>query len=432
MAELNFDHADIELREQEAIRQLRYGFALDRREFFKLMGGGVLVCISWKTLAAQESGARSGGENEQPASLTAWVHVNENGTVTVFTGKAELGQNIRTSLSQQAAEELRVPLTSVQLLMADTDLTPYDRGTFGSRTTPYMGPQIRKAAASARIVLIEMAAQRWQTNADKLVAADGKITDPASKRSISYGELTKGQEFVKDISETVPLTSPSDWKIAGTGTPKIDARAFVTGKHKYTSDMTRPGMLYGKVLRPSAFHATLASVDTSAAQGIPGVTLVHDGDFVGVAAGDPETASRAVSALRAQWNAPKQVSEAQLFSHLRNSVGAEEDEGQHPRYLAGSVKEGFNSAAKTLAQTYTVAYIAHVPLEPRAAVAEWNGDKLTVWTATQRPFAVQEELADVFHAAIDKVRVIVPDTGSAYGGKHTGDAAVEAARLAKA
>src|SRR5581483_8909605 len=117
----------------------------------------------------------------------------------------------------------RVPLTSVQLLMADTDLTPYDRGTFGSRTTPYMRPQIRKAAASARVVLIEMAAQRWQTNANKLVAADGKITDPPNKRSITYGELTKGQEFVKDISETVPLTAPSDWKIAGTPAAKIEA-----------------------------------------------------------------------------------------------------------------------------------------------------------------------------------------------------------------
>lgn len=434
MAKSLLHGADLEQQQHDAVRRLRYGFQTDRREFFKLMGGGVLVCLSWRSLYAQEAGgpARRESDEEKPTALAAWLHVGENGTVTAYTGKAELGQNIRTSLSQQVAEELRVPLKSVQLVMADTELTPYDMGTFGSRTTPYMGPQMRRVAATARLVLIAMASQRWNVDSQRLIASDGKITDPQSSKSISYGELTKGQEFVKDISEEVALAPPSEWKIAGTPVSKIDGRDFVTGRHKYTSDMARPNMLHGKVLRPTAFHGTLASLDASEAQKMPGATVVRDGNFIGVAAPDPELASRAVTALHAQWNAPRQISEGELYSYLKNSVGAEEDEGEHPSHRVGSVKDGLNSAAKTLAQSYTVAYIAHTPLEPRAAVAEWNGDKLTVWTGTQRPFAVQEELAQAFHLPIESVRVIVPDTGSAYGGKHTGDAALEAARLAKA
>ena len=433
MATKIFTDAELEQLQHEAVRRLRYGFELDRRDFFKLMGGGLLVCLSWRAVTAQETRepVPRGGDDE-PAALAAWLHVNEKGLVTVYTGKAELGQNIRTSLTQQVAEELHVPLSSIQLVMADTELTPYDRGTFGSRTTPYMGPQLRKAAAAARVVLIQMAAERWKADAGKLVASGGKVLDPQSKRSISYGELTKGQEFVKDIPADVPLASPNDWKIAGTPVPKLDARDFVTGRHKYTSDMTRPNLQYGKVLRPRAFHATLASLETADAQKIAGATVVRDGNFVGVVAPSVEVASRAVDALHAEWNAPKQISDRELYSYLRNSVGSEEDEGEQPSHRVGSINDGLAASTKTLAQTYTVAYIAHVPLEPRAAVAEWSADTLTVWTGTQRPFAVQEELAETFHLPIEKVRVIVPDTGSAYGGKHTGDAAVEAARLAKA
>jgi len=189
-------------------------------------------------------------------------------------------------------------------------------------------------------------------------------------------------------------------------------------------------MLYAKVLRPTAFRASLKSCDSSAAARIPGVTVVQDGSFIGVTAPDTATAERAIKAMHAEWNAPPQTSDATLFQDLRKA-SPDADHDEEP-YLTGSIEQGLAAADKTLRQTYTVAYIAHTPLEPRAAVAEWQDGKLTVWTGTQRPFAVRDELAQTFHIPSENVRVMVPDTGAAYGGKHTGDAAVEVARLAKA
>ena len=431
------DELALENHEQASTPRQAYGFELHRREFFKLLGCGLVVGLSAGSALAQESGrvSRGGpdGEDDLPQSLSAWLHIAEDGTVTVYTGKAEMGQNIRTSLSQQVAEELHVPLGTVRLVMADTTLTPFDMGTFGSRTTPIMGPQLRRVASAAREELIGIAAARWQASRSDLVAADGKVVDPRTRREISYGELTKGQQLVKLIGDDPELAAPKDWKIAGTSPAKVNGRTFVTGEHRYASDVMLPGMLYGKVLRPAAFNATLVSVDTSAAEKLPGVTVVHDSAFIGVAAADELAASRALEAIRAQWKAPKQSSNATLFEDLRkpsNRGGDSPWENFH--FSAGSLDKGMAAADKTIRETYTVAYIAHTPLEPRAAVAEWKDGKLTVWTGTQRPFAVRDELAEAFRLSKDSVRVIVPDTGSAYGGKHTGEVAVEAARLAKA
>ncbi len=421
----------LEERQHDATPRVKYGFELQRRDFFKLLGGGMVVLCAGGVIA-QESGARR-DDDELPQAISAWLHIAEDGSVTVYTGKVEMGQNIRTSLTQQVAEELRAPMDAIHLIMGDTFLTPYDMGTFGSRTTPTMGPQLRNASAAARENLINLAAQRWKTNRSSLIAQDGKISDPQSRRSISYGELTKGQELVTVIGDDPALEPPSQWRIAGTATPKVDGRAFVTGKHQYTSDMTRPGMLYGKVLRAPGFRASLKSCDSREAEKIPGVTVVRDGNFVGVAAPDSFTAGRALKSIHTEWSVPPQTSEATLFQDVRKPSNEESDApGGPPKYAAGSIERGFAAADKTLKQTYTVAYIAHTPLEPRAAVAEWQDGKLTVWTGTQRPFAVRDELALAFHIPSQKVRVMVPDTGSAYGGKHTGDAALEAARLAKA
>lgn len=433
MAQEILTNAVLEDAQHDSIERLAYRFELERREFLQLLGGGVVVCLCAPALA-QESGGRQrpSRDEELPTSIDAWLHIGESGAITVFTGKVEVGQNIRTSLSQQVAEELRVPMSTIRLVMGDTEQTPFDMGTFGSRTTPIMGTQLRKVAASAREALVGMAAEKWQAQASMLVAAEGKISDPRTNRSVSYGELAKGQRIVKVIADDAGLTSPGKWKIAGTSSAKVNGRDFVTGKHQYTSDLSRPDMLHGKVLRPTAFKAKLVSLDRAQAEKMTGVKVVRDGEFVGVVAADHATATKAASALRAQWDAPKQPSEPELFEYLRNHPGEQSRGfGSRPE-IAGSVEQGLASADKTLKQTYTVAYIAHVPLEPRAAVAEWNDGKLTVWTGTQRPFAVRDELAEAFHLPADKVRVIVPDTGSGYGGKHTGEAAIEAARLAKA
>ena len=408
-------------------------FELVRRDFFKILGAGIAVFAFAKdALAMQETapGPRAFHNEELPKDISAWLHVGEDGSVTGFTGKAEIGQNIRTALAQTIADELRVPFESVRMVTADTALTPFDAGTFGSRTTPTITPQLRRVAAAARDLLVGVAAKEWNVAPAGLVAADAKVTDPASGRSLKYAELARGKTLAQNLPAEDPITPATQWTIAGRAIPKVDGNAFVTGRHQYTSDLRTAGMLYGKVLRPPSFGATLTSCDDSAAKAMTGVFVVRDGDFVGVAAPGAHEAQKALDAIHAQWKEVPQISNKEIFSYLKQNAAAKSED--RFRKQKGSVEEGLAGAAHRLDATYTVAYIAHAPLEPRAAVAQWADGKLTVWTGTQRPFAVRDELADVFHVPENSVRVIVPDTGSAYGGKHTSDAALEAARLARA
>jgi isoquinoline 1-oxidoreductase len=300
-----------------------------------------------------------------------------------------------------------------------------------------MGPRLRTMAAAARQTLVEMAAQKWTCDAAALIVADGKVTAPNARQSLTYGQLTKGEKLVTTVSTSVPLLPAKDWKIAGTPIPKANGREFVTGKHQYPSDIILPGMMFGKVLRATGFNATLDSVDASAAETIPGVKLVRDGDFIGVVAPDAYTAELAISAIKAKWTVPAQPSNQTIFDYLKNtpeSSGRGGGGGGRANSSAPPANTPAQSAdAVTLAHSYTVQYIAHAPLEPRAAVAQFDSiGKLTVWTGTQRPFGVKDELVAAFHLDPAQVRVIQPDMGAGYGGKHTGDAAVEAARLAKA
>jgi nicotinate dehydrogenase subunit B len=413
----------LEPERYELSSPLAYRFELDRREFFRVMGAGVAVVLVCRSgLAGQESGrGRRWSREALPKEIGAWLHVGESGEVTVFTGKVEVGQNIRTSLTQAVAEELRVPVTSIGLVMGNTDLTPFDMGTFGSRTTPTMSPQLRRVAAAARDLLVELAAKRWNAEPGKLVAADGKITDPASGRSFEYGELAQGQALAKAVIDGESLTPTTEWKVAGQSVPKVNGEHFVTGKHRYTPDVKRDGMLHGKVLRAPSFKATLTSLDAHAAEAMPGVTVVHDGDFVGVAARSEPEAIRALAALKAEWETVPQISRGELFDYLKRNAQPGED-----RQETGSLESALSSAAHRLEATYTVEYIAHAPLEPRAAVAEWQDGKLTVWTGTQRPFGVRDELMEAFRLPRERVRVIMPDTGAGFGGKHTGEAAIAA------
>jgi len=406
-------------------------FDWSRRDFFKLAGSGVAIALALPAdAAAQESGRGPRGGQPLPREISAWLHIGEDGGVTAFTGKVEVGQNIRTSLAQSVADELRVPFDAVRLVMGDTSRTPFDMGTFGSRTTPTMAPQLRRAAAALRDLLVEMAARQWNLAPGALAAADGKVSDPGSRRSITYAELARGQSLAQTIPAEDPVTPASRWTVAGQPLPKVDGRDFVTGRHQYTPDLRPDGVLCGKVLRPPAFGATLVSLDPREAQAMPGVVVVHDGDFVGVAAPRQRDAERALAALHAEWKTSPQPSGRELFDYLKNNV--EEGAARNDRHETGSIESSLAQAAHRLEETFTVSYIAHAPLEPRAALAEWKDGSVTVWTGTQRPFAVRDELAAAFHLPPDLARVIVPDTGSAYGGKHTGEAAVEAARLARA
>lgn len=406
----------------------RHHFELDRRDFVKALGGGIVVCLVANNAGGQQRGGKGrggGGAKSGPQQIGGWLHIGEDGQIALYCGKTEVGQNVRTSVTQATAEELRVPPAAIRTILADTDLVPDDGGTSGSRSTPSTVPQIRRVAAAARELLFSLAAEQLQVDRAELSIADQKVAHAKSGRTLGFGELTKGQKLTKEVSGTIELTPPDKWKVLGTSVPKVDGRAIVTGSHKYTSDIQLPGMLHGRVLRPKQIGARLATALLNDAEAISGAVAVRDGEFVGVAASTIHTANQALAVIRAEWTPPTtQVSAKTLFTDLKRTRGGDERND--------ALETALKSADHQLAATYTIAYIAHVPLEPRAAVAQWKDGKLTVWTGTQQPFRVRGELAQAFNLPAERVRVIVPDTGSGYGGKHSGEAAVEAARLAKA
>ncbi len=384
-------------------------FSIRRRTFLEALGGGIAVGIT----TAQPS---------VPQQIGAWIHIAADSMVTVYCGKCEMGQNIRTSLAQAVAEELSVPVDSVRMVLGDTALTPYDAGTFSSRTTPFMAPVLRRAAAAARELLIRMAAEKLEFAPASLSAEDGFVRHATSGETISYGELARGKKLLETIPADVALRPASEWTVAGTSAPKAGGRDFVTGRHLFPSDRSRPGMVFGKILRPPAYGAALVSASAP-----DGVELVRDGEFAGVVAPGSHAAEKALASVNAEWKRTPQGSSREFLAGIKAHSAAGE-----PQYTAGSVEAGLAAAEVKLEAAYTLAFVAHAPLEPRAAVAEWSADRLTVWTGTTSPFGVRTELARLFGLPEDNVRVIVPDVGSGFCGKSRSEAAVEAARLAKA
>jgi CO/xanthine dehydrogenase Mo-binding subunit len=423
------DH-DIEPERYEFTEPPRYRFELPRRDFLRAAGAGLVVIVGLPAVGtAQESG--QAGQGRSDASIAAWLHIDERGGVTAYTGKVEIGQNIRTSLAQAVADELRLPIEAITMVMADTELTPYDAGTFGSQTTPRMSRQLARAAATAREMLVDQAAARWQVDRKTLSIEAGRIVAP-DRRALTFGELTRGQKLTGVVPAEAPVSAVDSWKLRGQAVKKVAGRSFVTGAHAFVPDMRRQGMVQGQIVRPASIGASLVSVDATAARAMPGVTVVRDGDLIGVVAPDERAAQRAAASVRAEWQPrANQPSSVTVFDHLKKTAGTGGGRGSAP-FNVGDVARARNEGALTFDASYRIPYIAHVPLEPRAAVAEWADGKLTVWTGTQRPFGVRTELANAFRIPEDRVRVIVPDMGSGYGGKHSGEVAIEAARLARA
>jgi isoquinoline 1-oxidoreductase subunit beta len=411
----------------ESVERVGYDFGLKRRSFVQLLGAGILITASGPLLA-QRGGGRFAGSGAK--NVAARVHVAEDGTLTVLTGKVEAGQGARAELTQAAAEELCVPPAKVQLLMADTASVPDDGMTAGSRSTPATVPAVRHGTAALRRLLLDYAAGRFGAEASKLKINDGVVVDPAGKRSIAYADLAKDAKFKNNLEQPIdsatPLTPAADCKVLRHAVPRPNGRDIVTGVHQYPSDIQRPGMWYGKVLRPPCIGARLSSIDLEPARQLKDVVVTRDEQFAGVAASSTLRAREALDLLakHAQWQNSPMVGSKDLFEHLRMHV-----DGPLP---SNPFEEALKSAKHQLRQEYSTAYIQHAPLEPRAAVAEWEGDRLTVWTGTQNPFGCREELARAFHMPEASVRLVVPDFGGGFGGKHSGEAGVEAARLAKA
>lgn len=423
------DAVDIE---SELLNDLSGGDAsLSRRTFLQVLGAGLLITVT-EDLAPGQGRSRGG----QSLTVAARLYLNQDGTITVLTGKVEEGQGARAELTQAAAEELAVPASRVRLIMADTDLVPDDGMTAGSRTTPRNVPAVRRAGAFARELLTRVAAQQWGVDPDSLRVDKGVISHARMKKSMTYTDLAQSpavaQAFEQKIPAEIKVTPVQAWDVMGQSVARPNNRDLVTGAHRYPSDVQLPGMLYGKVLRPPAYGATLESIDLTPARAMQDVVVLREGQFVGCAAPSSHRATQALEAVArtAVWKTVPQVSSQELFAHLKQHArtGGRSRGGRS----RGSVAEGLAGAKTVLKQTYEVAYVQHTPMEPRAATVQWKDGRLTAWAGVDYPQRIQGDLARTFDLPRERVRVIVPDMGGGFGGKHTGEAAEEAARLARA
>ncbi|MHC4751152.1 MAG: xanthine dehydrogenase family protein molybdopterin-binding subunit [Planctomycetota bacterium] len=425
-----FTEEKLESRSSESFEEPSSQFKLSRREFVQMLGTGLLITVTQGVSVGQ----RSRGSGRQ-ITVAARVHINHDGTITVMTGKVEEGQGPRAQLSQAAAEELRVGVDRIRLVMSDTGLVPDDGITAGSRTTPSTVPAVRRGAATARELLTRLAAKKWKVDDSALEVRDGTITHRKTKKTITYADLAKSKDVAEAFKQAIPadvtVTPLSQWKVLGKSVPRPNSRDIVTGEHHYPSDIMRPNMLYGKILRPPSYRATLESIDLSKVKAMKDVVVVRDGQFVGCAAPSSFLATQALEVLAktASWKTIPQPSCKEIFAHLKKN--ARTGGRSRPR-TRGSIDEGLANAKKLLKETYEVAYVQHTPMEPRAAIAEWKDGKLTVWSGVDGPQRVQGDLARTFEIPSERVRVIVPEMGGGFGGKHTGEAAEEAARLARA
>ncbi len=390
------------------------------REWFDILGDGLVVV--WPAPAPAAGRWPPGGG--------AWVHLAPSGLVTAFTGKVDIGQDNQTAFRLLVAEELAARPGDVRVVQGDTDLCPFDIGTFGSRSMPDGGEPLRRAAAGAREVLLALGAQRWGSEAAGLAADAGAVAGGPGGSRLAYGELVAGLGRLEVLSAEPPLTRPRAWRLAGRPGHAASRLDAVTGGRRFVSDLDLAGMLHGSVLRPPVPGSMLRSVDTAPAEKMAGVTVARDGQFIGAAAADPATARRAVAAISADWEHPP-AGAAHVTTHLREHPTAGQGWERPVDRSAGDTDAALAGAATRVEASYTTAYLAHVPPETRAAVAAWDGGRLTVWTGCNVPFAVRARLADAFGIDQADVRVIVPPTGGGFGGKH-GEEAIEAARLARA
>ncbi len=420
----------VDLQQSEASNESRGELKLSRRSFMKLLGAGLLITVT----EGVSLGRRRGGGG-QSISVAARIHINLDGTITVMTGKVEEGQGARAQLTQAAAEELRVTADRINLVMADTALVPNDGRTAGSRTTPSTVPAVRRGAATARELLTRLAADEWKIDLGDLDVRKGVIRNRKTKQTMSYADLAKSKDIVstfkQSVSSDVTLTPVDEWQVLGTAVARPNWRDLVTGAHLFPSDIVRPNMLYGKILRPPSYGATLESIDLSKAEAMKDVFVFRDGQFVGCAAPTSFRANQALEAVAktASWKTVSHPSSRNIFSHLKKNARTG---GRSRPGTNGSVEKALADADKVLKETYEVAYVQHTPMEPRAATAEWKDGKLTVWSGVDGPQSVQSDLARALRVPTDSVRVIVPDMGSGFGGKHSGEAAEEAARLSRA
>jgi nicotinate dehydrogenase subunit B len=397
---------------------------LDRRSFFKLAGGGVVMLVALGPSALDAQDAR----RIYPEDFNAYLVIGNDGRVTVFSGKIEMGQGVMTSQAQMVAEELRVDLAAIDMVLGDTDRCPWDMGTFGSLTTRMFGPALRAAAAQARLVLTTLASEKLGVARERLAVKSGIVAVAGdAQHSVSYAELSKGARIAKVVDQKAVLRAARDFDVMGTSPQRLDAEQKVTGAAKYAADVRLPGMLHAAILRPPAHGATLTWLDTSVAEGAAGVTVVRRDDLVAVLHADPEAAVAALGSLKAEWRVPAAtLDQDSIFEHLVAHAPAPKEVSSR-----GDLVAGRSGATEVFETTYLKGYVAHAPIEPHVALAEVKDGRARVWASTQTPFPMRDRIAQVLGFDIGNVRVITPFVGGGFGGKSAGEQAVEAARLAQ-
>jgi isoquinoline 1-oxidoreductase len=400
-------------------------FSIDRRDFIKLLGGGIIVLFTADAseLLAQEPRGRG-----YPTDFNAYLRIGEDGRVTVYSGKIEMGQGVMTSLAQEAADELGVSLESIDMVMGDTDLCPFDSGTYGSMSTRFFGPALRSAAAEAKAVLLDLASEQLKTPKEKLSVENGVAFVTADKKTrVTFGQLAKGQKITRKLAGKAVTKSVSEFTVMGKPVKRLDAVAKVTGKAQYAGDLRFPDMLYARILRPPAHGAKLKNVDTSGAEKMPGITVVNQDGLIAVLHKDPEAAAKALGGIKAEFDVPKPtVDNETIFDHLIKVAPQPQE-----RERRGDLAEGEKASAALFEGKYLAPYGAHAPIETHTALARIEGGKATVWISTQSPFPNRQQITQALGFPLENVRVITPFVGGGFGGKNPAQQAVEAARLAK-
>jgi len=402
---------------------------MKRRDFLQTTAAtGLFVFVPVPVLAFQEPEKLPARQSGFPKDFNAYLRIGADGRVGCCVGKVELGQGAMTALAMLLAEELEVDLDAVDMLMGDTDLCPWDIGTFGSLSMWQFGPVLRGAAAEARAVLLEMAAEHLHAPVASLRARHGVVTrDGDAAQSVSYAALVQGKRIERHLPGVVPKPmEPRD--LNGPAVVRKDALAKVTGKAQYTADFNLPGTLHACILRPPAHGARLKTVDVEAAAALPGVRVVRMDDFVAVLHRHPDAARAALGKVKATWQrtAPA-LDDRTIFAHLVKAAPPAKAVG-----AKGDLKTGEAEAATRVDRTYLNSYVAHAPMETHSALAWFHQGRLTVWASAQAPFMMKAQVAQAVGLAPKDVRIITPYVGGGFGGKSNGLQAVEAARLARA
>ncbi|MFT8246307.1 molybdopterin cofactor-binding domain-containing protein [Roseomonas sp. BN140053] len=405
-----------------------------------LAGAGALVLgFSMDCARAQPAAeAQNAGVTPRPAprlpgslqtspQLDAWIRVDAQGAVTVFTGKAELGQGIRTALLQVAAEELEVTPDRITLVTADTGRTANEGYTAGSHSMQDSGVAIRHAAAQVREILVAEAAQRWNTEPALCRAEGGAVLGPGERR-LGFGELVSAQALTGRAQQTSRLKEPARFKVMNTPMQRVDIPAKVTGGAAYVQDMRPEGMLHARVVRPPGPGATLSALDSTAVERMPGVVkVVRDGNFLAVVATREWQAIKAMRALSAaaQWqHTPRLPKQAEIFATLQ-ALPVQD-------FAILDQRQPVTGAAKTLQARFTRPYQSHASIGPSCALAHWVDDGVTVWTHTQGVYPDRAAIAEMLRLAPEKVRLIHAEGAGCYGHNGADDAAADAALIARA